>query len=105
MMDRHYPAGATVATDGQLLTAVARPAGQLERLPKWLILVPMVIQWLWLGIRKLTQLFFRQHHLIGRYPPSNSYSLKRFTMSATSSSNDFPVVCVGGWAGGLDAYT
>lgn len=50
-MDRHYPAGAMAATDGQLLTAVARPVGQLERLPKCLNLVPMVIQWLWLAIR------------------------------------------------------
>jgi len=39
------------------LQACAGPAdahrgiGQLERLPKWLNLVPMVAQWIWLGIR------------------------------------------------------
>ena len=51
MSDLPYPTSAIAATDGQLLTAVARKVGKLERLPKWLNLVPMVIQWLWLAIR------------------------------------------------------
>ena len=29
----------------------SRAAGAFEQLPKWLNLVPMVIQWLWLAIR------------------------------------------------------
>ncbi len=28
-----------------------RPVGRFERLPKWLNLVPMVVQWIWLGAR------------------------------------------------------
>lgn len=31
--------------------AVGSPVGRLERLPKWLNLVPLVTQWLWLSIR------------------------------------------------------
>lgn len=31
--------------------ALPPPAGAFERLPKWLNLVPMVAQWLWLGLR------------------------------------------------------
>ena len=27
------------------------PAGNFEQLPKWLNLIPMVVQWIWLGIR------------------------------------------------------
>jgi hypothetical protein len=27
------------------------PRGALERLPKWLICVPLALQWLWLGLR------------------------------------------------------
>src|SRR6478609_4562169 len=29
----------------------AIPEGRFERLPKWLNLVPMVLQWCWLGLR------------------------------------------------------
>src|SRR6187455_1136050 len=29
----------------------AVPEGRFERLPKWLNLVPMVLQWCWLGLR------------------------------------------------------
>ncbi|MEP6633345.1 MAG: hypothetical protein ABJA62_03970, partial [Luteimonas sp.] len=29
----------------------ARRAGRFEQLPKWLNLIPMVVQWLWLGLR------------------------------------------------------
>lgn len=29
----------------------AVPRGALERLPKWLICIPLVLQWLWLGLR------------------------------------------------------
>ena len=50
-MDMHYPADSNLMPDARELTAVVRPVGQLERLPKWLNLVPMVIQWLWLAIR------------------------------------------------------
>jgi hypothetical protein len=31
--------------------AAALPQGRFERLPKWLNLVPMVLQWTWLGLR------------------------------------------------------
>lgn len=36
-----------VANDGSKPTAI----GRFEQLPKWLKLVPMVLQWIWLGIR------------------------------------------------------
>ena len=29
----------------------ARDVGRFEQLPKWLNLVPMVLQWMWLGLR------------------------------------------------------
>lgn len=32
----------------------AAQLGSLERLPKWLNLIPMVVQWIWLGVRHLS---------------------------------------------------
>ena len=43
-------ADAAVATGGAESSARVR-AGRFEQLPKWLNLVPMVLQWIWLGIR------------------------------------------------------
>ncbi len=28
-----------------------QPLGKIERLPKWLLCVPLVAQWFWLGLR------------------------------------------------------
>ena len=40
------------STAGSLATAPdATGAGTMERIPKWLNLVPMVLQWVWLGLR------------------------------------------------------
>lgn len=37
---------------GEAAPAVATPAiGRFEQLPKWLNLIPMVLQWMWLGLR------------------------------------------------------
>ena len=33
---------------------LAQGRGALERMPKWLICVPLVLQWLWLGLRYRT---------------------------------------------------
>ncbi|MES3011562.1 MAG: hypothetical protein V4738_12305, partial [Pseudomonadota bacterium] len=33
------------------LPAASAPRGALEALPKWLICVPLVLQWLWLSLR------------------------------------------------------
>src|SRR5688572_28605441 len=41
-----------MAPDGAPAQAArAVPEGRFERLPKWLNLVPMVLQWCWLGLR------------------------------------------------------
>lgn len=45
-----------MAADGALAEALRTPSapvplGRFERLPKWLNLVPMVLQWAWLGLR------------------------------------------------------
>lgn len=45
---RNHPHG-TSPVLGAVSTAIER--GSLERMPKWLICVPLVVQWLWLGVR------------------------------------------------------
>ncbi|MEO5813415.1 MAG: hypothetical protein ABIU96_03725, partial [Rhodanobacter sp.] len=39
------------AGDTSLSRLASKRVGDFERLPKWLNLVPMVAQWLWLGLR------------------------------------------------------
>jgi hypothetical protein len=45
------PSRRTVATPPASAVSPAREIGRLERLPKWLNLVPMVLQWAWLALR------------------------------------------------------
>jgi len=40
-----------VETDSVAIAEPPPPAGAFEKLPKWLNLVPMVAQWVWLGVR------------------------------------------------------
>ena len=42
---------ATMQVDGYLEDSPALPSSTLERMPKWLICIPLTLQWLWLALR------------------------------------------------------
>ncbi len=50
-MESDAPSNAVVDSGTVKPTGSARRVGRFEQLPKWLNLIPMVAQWLWLGLR------------------------------------------------------
>jgi hypothetical protein len=50
-MQRNHELQAMISSVADQRTSVAARVGRFERLPKWLNLVPMIAQWVWLGIR------------------------------------------------------